>query len=96
MTFIRVSTPKHIQDKMRKIKKIPACIKDEMLKGCKNQGAYMQFHQDVTVYGLWEALLYAEGYEGKGDYTSGTVHAALDAYFNTKAVSKLFKDIYNV
>jgi hypothetical protein len=49
----------------------------------------MQFHQDVGMYGLWEALLYAQDYEGKGDYTEGTVHNAMDAYFKTKTVAKL-------
>jgi hypothetical protein len=86
---IRISTPDTIKAKMRKVKTIPACIKATLLKGCINQGAYMQFHQDVGMYGLWEAMLYAQGYEGNGDYTEGTVHDAMDAYFKTKAVSKL-------
>jgi hypothetical protein len=89
---ITTSTPNHIKVKMRKVKTIPACIKAELLKGCINQGAYMQFHQDVRMYGLWEALLYAEGYEcPNGDFKEGTVHNAMDAYFKTKAVAKILK-----
>ena len=90
---ITASTPNHIKVKMRKVKTIPACIKATMLKGCINQGAYMQFHQDVGMYGLWEALLYAESYEANGDYALGTTHDALDAYFKTKAVAKLLQMI---
>lgn len=86
---ITASTPNHVKAKMRKVKTIPACIKATLLKGCVNQGAYMQFHQDVGVYNLWEALLYAESYEANGDYANGTVHEAMDAYFKTKAVAKM-------
>jgi hypothetical protein len=89
---ITASTPNHIKVKMRKVKTVPACIKATILKGCVNQGAYIQFVQDVGMYGLWEALLYAESYEANGDYAQGTVHDAMDAYFNTKAVAKLLKE----
>lgn len=47
--------------------------------GCLEQGAYMQFGADVNLYGLWEALLYAETYEDKGAYKKGTVKEALQA-----------------
>lgn len=90
---ITISTPNHVKAKMRKVKKVPACIKAELLKGCINQGAYIQFNQDVGMYGLWEALLYAESYEDTGHYELGTVHDALDAYFKTKAVSKMLKEV---
>lgn len=36
-------------------------------------GAYIQFDKDVQIYGLYEALLYAEGYEKQGHYVEGTV-----------------------
>jgi len=90
---ITISTPNHIKAKMRKVKTVPACIKAELLKGCIQQGAYIQFNQDVGLYGLWEALLYAEGYEDQGHYELGTVHDAMDAYFKTKAVSKMLKEV---
>jgi hypothetical protein len=83
---ITISTPNHIKTKMRAMKTIPIGIKAELLKGCINQGAYIQFNQDVGLYGLWEALLYAEGYENQGDYELGTVHNAMDAFFKTKTV----------
>lgn len=89
---IRTSTPNHIKVKMRKTKTLPACIKAELLKGCKDQMAYVQFHQDLATYGLWEAMLYVEGYEGTG-YAEGTAHNAMDAYFKTKAVSKMLKEV---
>ena len=89
---IRTSTPNHIKVKMRKVKTLPACIKAELLKGCKDQMAYVQFHQDLATYGLWEAMLYVEGYEGDGKYAEGTAHNCMDAYFKTKAVAKLLKE----
>lgn len=90
---IRTSTPNHIKVKMRKVKTLPACIKAELLKGCKDQFAYVQFHQDLANYGLWEAMLYVEGYEKDGKYAEGTAHAAMDAYFKTKAVAKLLTEV---
>lgn len=88
---IIISTPNHVKAKMRKMKTIPACIKAGLLKGCINQGAYIQFNQDVGLYGLWEAMLYAEGYENQGDYELGTVHDAMDAFFKTDTVKKILE-----
>ena len=67
-------------------------MKAELLKGCKDQGAYIQFHEDLR-FGLWGALLSAESYEKDGMYAEGTIHNCLDAYFNTKAVAKLLKEV---
>jgi len=44
-------------------------------------GAYIQFGQDCATYGLYEALLYAEGYEQSNSnpaYAKGTVLRTLD------------------
>lgn len=89
-TTITTSTPAHIIAKLRKEKKLPVCMKAELLKGCKAQGAYIQFHEDLR-FGLWGALLSAESYEQQGMYAEGTVHNAMDAYFHTKSISKLLK-----
>jgi hypothetical protein len=88
---IRASTPNHIKIKMRKTKTLPACIKAALLKGCKSQGAYIQFHTDLATFGLWEAMLFVEDYEKSGDYAEGTAHNAMDAYFKTPTVAKILK-----
>jgi hypothetical protein len=49
-------------------------------------GEYLQFAKDVRIYGLWEALLYAENYEAEGAYAPGTALKAFQA-----AVKKLLK-----
>lgn len=36
-------------------------------------GPYIQFDKDVKLYGLYEALLYAEQYENQGYFVEGTV-----------------------
>lgn len=90
---IATSTPNHIKVKMRKMKTIPACIKAEVYKGAKCMEATVQFNSDVSVYNLWEALLYVEGYEKSGHFAEGTAHNAMDAFFKTKAVAKLLKEV---
>ena len=47
--------------------------------GVIDQGAYIQFETDLHLYGLWEALLYAENYEHKGMYQPGTAANAAKA-----------------
>ena len=48
--------------------------------GCLgNMMAYQQYIKDCILYGLWEALLYVEGYESKGYYKPGTAHKAFIA-----------------
>lgn len=42
-------------------------------------GAYIQFATDCRIYGLYEALLYAEGYERQKAYAAGTVATVLAA-----------------
>ena len=67
---------------LRKIKEIEhkavEVSRNTLVCGCTEQMAYVQFGIDVQTYNLWEALLYAEGYEGKG-YKPGTAQKALDA-----------------
>jgi len=41
--------------------------------------AYIQFDKDVKLYGLYEALLYAEGYEQQGHFVEGTVSKICEA-----------------
>ncbi len=65
---------------LRKIRKVPEAVKAAIYGG--NLGAAdmaMQFHDDVRVYGLYEALLYVERYEQQGKYKPGTAVAALNA-----------------
>jgi len=78
---IRSTTSEDIKAKLRKMKTLPGTVKAALLKGCQNQMVYVQFHQDLATYGLWESLLYVEGYEQEtGGYAVGTAQAALDAY----------------
>jgi len=77
---LRTSTPNPLKNKFRKMKRVPSLIKAVILKGCKSQGAYIQFQSDVSLYNLWEALLYVEGYESDGYFTEGTAFDALDAF----------------
>ena len=89
---IATTTPEHVKTAMRKMKKVPVCIKATLLKGCKDQGAYIQFNEDVR-FGLWGALLSAESYEKDGMYAEGTVHDAMDAFFKTDTVKKILTAI---
>ena len=67
---------------LRKIKVINHSVveaaRNALVTGCLEQGYYIQFAQDIRTYGLWEALLYAEGYEGKG-FSEGSAQRALNA-----------------
>lgn len=58
---------------LRKIKTPPSDTKNLVYVGCL-AGPMMasQFNEDCRVYGLWEALLYVEGYEAQGQYKAGT------------------------
>jgi hypothetical protein len=68
---------------LRRIKKIdhPAVetARNALVCGCIDQGAYIQFAKDVTLYGLYEALLYAQNYEERGCYAKGTTTKATNA-----------------
>jgi hypothetical protein len=68
---------------LRKVKGIAGGLQDiarnTLVKGCIEQGAYIQFGEDMQVYNLYEALLYAEGYELRGMYRAGSVQSTVDA-----------------
>jgi hypothetical protein len=68
---------------LRKIKGVAGerqdIARNTLVKGCLEQGAYIQFGRDMAVYNLWEALLFAQGYEEDGMYKTGSAQAALDA-----------------
>jgi hypothetical protein len=73
------ATPE-LKTKLRKTKTLPSKIKAIIYAGNKSGPALaVQFNADVQTYGLWEALLYAEGYERDGFYVPGTAQTALDA-----------------
>ena len=62
---------------LRKLKQLPEQAK--AIVYARNQGGpglAMQLDTDVRLYGVWEALLYIEGYEAQGYYTPGTAIAA--------------------
>lgn len=72
------ATPEQ-KSKLRKIKVCPAKVKEVVYAGNKGgPGPTMQFHEDIRLYGLWEALLYVEGYEEEY-YVKGTAEKALEA-----------------
>lgn len=85
---IRITTPKHLADKLRKLKVVPVSIKAEVYKGCKEMRAAVQFNSDVNTFNVFEALLYLEGVEPHF-FAEGTATKAIDAYCNTKAVRKM-------
>jgi hypothetical protein len=89
---IRITTPKHLADKLRKLKVVPVSIKAEVYKGCKEMEAAVQFNYDVNTFNVWEALLYLESTEPQF-FAEGTAHNAIDAYCNTKAVKKFLQSI---
>lgn len=77
---IRTTTPEPVKALLRKKRDVPGSVKAIIYQGNRSGPAVtMQFHQDVATYGLWEALLYVEGYEGHGEYAPGTASLALNA-----------------
>lgn len=50
-----------------------------IVPGSGLSGAYIQFDKDVKLYGLYEALLYAEGYETQGHFVESTVSKICEA-----------------
>ena len=70
--------------KMRGTKKCPIAVKAAILRGCQDQGAYVQFQQDVGIDGLRGALMCAHSYEEQGMYEDGTCLNALKAALKMK------------
>lgn len=65
---------------MRKMKQLPYSVKGIVYSGNKGGPAMaMQFNSDIKLYGLWEALLYVEGYEKDGYYAEGTAAKAFSS-----------------
>jgi len=73
---LRSLLPEPLKAKYRKVKTVPAAVKAAVYKGCLDPAVTVQFQRDVLVYGLYEALLFVEGYEGDGAYVKGTAQAA--------------------
>lgn len=72
---------------LRKIKTPPMDTKNLVYAGCL-AGPMMasQFNEDCRIYGLWEALLYVEGYEANGYYKEGTAKGAVCHLLNGTSV----------
>lgn len=65
---------------LRKTKRLPGRVKAIVYGGNLGGPALaMQFNRDISLYGLWEALLYLEGYEAEGKVMKGTTERALEA-----------------
>lgn len=66
--------------KLKKLKEVPEVVKVAVYDGCSNPGGSVQFHRDVILYGLYEAILYIAEYEEEGKYfTEGTASKAMVA-----------------
>jgi hypothetical protein len=68
----RFKANKELCSALRKTKVISNAVKAILLEGCIRQDAYIQFGRDLQFYGMYEALLYQEGYEAGNDYKDGT------------------------
>lgn len=66
--------------KLRKLKDVSEEVKAIIYSGNKG-GVEMatQFFKDVSLYGMYEALLYVKGYESQGLYEPGTAEKAVNA-----------------
>lgn len=63
---------------LRKIKVVSSGVKAIVYGGnLAGLAATIQFNSDVRLYGMYEALLYVEGYEEQGMYQKGTADKAL-------------------
>ena len=75
-----LNTTEEVKKRYRKIHTCPDSCKAVLYSGSlQGIGVIQQFYRDLKTYGLWEALLYAEGYEDEAYYKKGTAQAALDA-----------------
>lgn len=75
---IRAIVTNHQKQALRKIKTLPDRVKVAIYQGCLSPIAANQFHYDLRVYGLYEALLYVENGEPTY-YNLGTAEKALNA-----------------
>ena len=75
---VRSITPEDLKVKLRKTKTVPGKVKAVVYKNCLQAPAgTMQFGSDVSVYGLYEALLFVENMEADGVFAPGTAVAAI-------------------
>lgn len=89
---IRKTAEPAVVAELRRIKTLPLSVKAIVYGG--NLGgpdAAVQFNRDLRLYGLWEALLYVEGYEEDGVYTKGTAQSALWAITSALPLRRLVK-----
>lgn len=71
---------------LRKIKTVSSAVKAIVYGGNKDgMPMSVQFNRDVVLYGMYEALLYVEGYEAEGKYEAGTADKAATAALNLEA-----------
>lgn len=66
---------------LKSMKTVPEPVKVAVYDGCNNTGAASQFHTDVGLYGMYEALLYVESYEGNGYFVKGTAERAAEIIY---------------
>jgi hypothetical protein len=78
------SIPRETAIKMRGVKKCPVAVKAALLRGCQEQGAYIQFSRDIAIDGLRGALMCAQSYEEQGMYAEGTCLDALKKALKVK------------
>jgi hypothetical protein len=78
---IRNTTSEEDKKRLRKIKILPDRVKVVLTQGAIKSpvGVLTQFHRDLFLYGMWEALLYVEGYEREFYYAEGTAKKAVEA-----------------
>ena len=75
---IRAIVTNHQKQALRRIKKLTDRVKVVLYNGCLNPMAANQFHYDLRVYGLWEAIIYIENGEPMY-YKCGTAEQVLAA-----------------
>lgn len=62
---------------LRAMKHLPNAVKAEVYLGnLAGPPMAMQFNRDIKLYGMWEALLYVQGYEEQNMYKKGTADRA--------------------
>jgi len=78
---IRAIVTNHQKQCLRRIKTLTDRVKVRVYQGCQSPLAANQFHYDLQVYGLWEAILYIQNGEPKY-YKNGTAEQVLAAALN--------------
>jgi len=71
-----------IRTKLRNVRMVLHKVSHIVAEGCikDKQALAIQFSKDCHIYGIWEALLYVEGYEGQGFYKYGTAEKAFRTF----------------